>query len=96
MPEYAKKALDRLQHPKPKRPQYDPHLCSVPSYGKIIQMAPDPYERNLLDKRSTKIINSIVGTILYYERSVYPTMLWAMNRILRVQSRPTQDTDRKA
>ena len=25
IPDYVRKALDRLQHPKPKRPQYDPH-----------------------------------------------------------------------
>ena len=41
IPEYVKKSLDRLQHPKPKRPQYDPHRWIVPAYGKILQMAPD-------------------------------------------------------
>ena len=25
MPEYVRKFLDRIQHPKPKRPQYNPH-----------------------------------------------------------------------
>ena len=50
MLDYLRKALDRLQHPKPKRPQYGPHFWLVPAYGKILQMAPDPYESDLIDK----------------------------------------------
>ena len=96
MPHYVRKALDRLQHPNPKRPQYAPHLWTVPDYGKRLQMAPDPDESNLLDKNSTKRIQYIVGIMLYYARSIDPTMLGAINEILRVQSRPTQDTSEKA
>ena len=49
-----------------------------------------------LTKKVTKIIQSIVGTTLYYAQSVDPTMLRAINEILRVQSRPTRDTAEKA
>ena len=94
MPEYVKKALDRLQHPKPKRPQYAPHFWTVPAYGKILQIVPDPDYSNLLDKKATNIIQSIVGTMLYYGRSVDPTMSRAINEILRVQSKPTRDTEK--
>ena len=34
--------------------------------------------------------------MLYYARSVGPTMLRAINEILRVQSNPTKDTKEKA
>ena len=34
IPKYLKKALDRLQHLKPKRTQYGQHLWAVPAYGK--------------------------------------------------------------
>ena len=50
MPYYVSKALYRLQHPKPKITQYDPHCWSVSVYGKILQMAPDPDERDILEK----------------------------------------------
>ena len=40
MPEHVKKALDILQYLKTKRPQYTPHCCTVPTYGKILQMEP--------------------------------------------------------
>ena len=82
MLEYARKSLDRLQHPNPERPQYAPHRWSVPAYGKRLQMAPYPDEKNILDKKSTNRIQSIVGTMLYYARSVDPTMLQAINGIL--------------
>ena len=75
MPDYVRKALDRLQHPNPKIPQYAPHCWSVPAYGKRLQMALDTDESNLLDKNSTKSIQSILGTMIYYALSVDPTML---------------------
>ena len=59
-------------------------------------MAPYPDESDLIEKKATKRIQSIVGTMLYYERSVDPTMLQEINEILRVQSRPTRDTEEKA
>ena len=54
MPKYVKKVLNRLQNPKPKRPQYAPHLCKVSTYVKIPQMAPDPYDRNILTRNPPK------------------------------------------
>ena len=59
-------------------------------------MAPDPDESDLLDKKVTNIIQYIVGTMIYYSRPVDPTMLQAINEILRVKSRPTWDMMEKA
>ena len=66
MPDYVRKALDRLKHPKTKIPQYAPHLWSVPVYVKILQMTPDPDKSNIFDKKATNRIQYIVGTMLYY------------------------------
>ena len=96
MPDYVRKALDRLQHPKPKIPQYAPHRSTVPAYEKRLPMAPNIDKSNLLDKNSTKRIYSIVETMLYYSRSVDPKMQQAINKILRVQSWPTRDTAEKS
>ena len=59
-------------------------------------MAPDPYKSNIIDTNSTKRIQSIVGNILYYARSVDPTILREINEIPRVQSRPIRDTEEKS
>ena len=61
MPDYVRKALDRVEHANPKRPQYAPHCWSVPAYGKRLQMAPDPDERDLLDKKATKKYSPLWG-----------------------------------
>ena len=45
MIEYVKKVIDRLHHPKSERPQYSPHSWTVPTYGKILQMAPNTNEK---------------------------------------------------
>ena len=66
MPDYVKKAPERLQRPKPKLPQYTSHLWTVPSYGKILHMEPAPYESDLFYNEITKLIQSIVSTFLYY------------------------------
>ena len=58
-------------------------------------MEPYPDESDLLEKNPTKRIHSIVGTMLYYARSLDPTMLRAINEILRVQSQPTRDTEER-
>ena len=75
MTEYMKKALDIHRHTKPKRPQYAPYRWTVPEYGKCLKMSPDPYYSDLLDKKTTKMIQSIVVTMLYYARSVGPTII---------------------
>ena len=75
MPESVNKALYRLQHPIPNRPQYVPHRWTFPSYRKRLQMAPNPDDSELIDKIFTKKMQYIVGTMLYYDRSVDPTML---------------------
>ena len=58
-------------------------------------MAPDTDESDILDRNSTKIIQYIAETMIYYARSVDPTMLWAINENFRLQSWSTRDTEEK-
>jgi hypothetical protein len=90
MPGYNLKALQRLQHQKPKRPQYPPHAWNKPVYGKSQQLAPEPDTTELLnDDASKKYIQSAVGSYLYYGRAIEHTMLPALNEIGSTQSKPT-------
>ena len=52
--DYVTKVLEWLQHPKKKLPQYAPHIWTVPAYDKQIQMATDPGESKMLDKKVTR------------------------------------------
>ena len=85
IPDYVTKAPKRLHYSKAKRPKYAPHLWIVPAYRKIIQMPPRPDESNMLDKKITKKIKFVVSTLLYYARSVEPTMLRAINGVSRIK-----------
>ena len=96
MPEYTPKALTRLNHHAPKKPQYAPHRWTAPAYGQRLQMAPDPDSSELLDQKVIKFIQTLVSIFLYYARALNPTMLRALNEISRIQARPTKDTLAKA
>ena len=73
--------MDKIQHSKPKISQYAPHRWSVPVYGKILQTTSDTSERNILDKKATKRIWSVVGTMLYHAQSLYLMILREINEI---------------
>ena len=96
MPEYIPKALTRLNHPAPKKPQYAPHRWTALAYGQWLHMAPDPDSSEFLDQKGIKFIQTVVGIFLYYARALNPTMLRALNEISRIQARPTKDMLAKA
>ena len=91
MPTYIHKHLAKLQHPEPRRPQLSPLNVSPfnPQYLGQIQYASIPDTSPLLPKYQIKRIQSIVGSLLYYERSIYDTILTALNTISASQSKPT-------
>ena len=45
-----------------------------------------------LDKNNQKILQKIVGELLYYARAVEHTMLMALNTLAAVQTNPTIET----
>ena len=93
MPGYVAKALQRLQHTSPARPQYAPHQWTQPAYGQKLQLAPIDTSPKL-DKTGTLFVQSCIGSFLYYARAVDPTMLPAINEISATQSSPTTKTMR--
>ena len=91
MPGYIQKILHRYQHPAPFKPEYSPHQHIDPIYGIKRQMAVVD-DSTLLDEKSTKRIQGIIGSLLYYARAIDNTMLTAINEISAVQSKPTENT----
>ena len=93
MPNYVTKALNKFQHPTPKRTQYAPHQWTCPNYGATKQLAtpldtslPIPEERN-------HRIQQIIVTLLYYSRSMEFTILPSPNTLADQQSSPTKNTE---
>ena len=69
-----------------------PHPWTPPSYGARIQYANQPNNEPLLPTAEMKLIQQIVGTLLYLARAVDPTILVALNDISSQQSKPTETT----
>ena len=58
-------------------------------------MAPDPDPSPLLPPEGKKEVQSVQGSLLYYARSVDPTMLPGLNEISGAQAKPTILTHKK-
>jgi hypothetical protein len=91
MPGYVQKALQKFEHPLPKKPQHSPHRWTKPQYGAKQQMTEHDTSAPL-DKAGIKHIQGITGTFLYYARGVDPTMMVAVNAIASAQSNGTEAT----
>ena len=91
MPEYVPDALKKYQHIKPKRIQHTPHKWNKPVYGKRLQLATTDTSPKL-DKKGKRLIQSIVGTFLYYGRAIETPTLVALNEIGTQQSEPSKNT----
>ena len=93
MPNYVQQALQRLIHPSPSKPQYSPQHHFPITYSKNQpQVATSLDTTPYLDPPSTKWVQSVVGTFLYYARCIDPTIVTAINDISTTQAQPTTNT----
>ena len=92
MPEYVQKALIRLKHIAPSKPQNSPHRWVPITYGKSIHTAPEEDTSPVLPPLGIRHIQRVVGSFLYYARAIDNTIHPALNDIGSQQSKPTQTT----
>ena len=92
MPGYITKQLQKYQHEIAKRPQYSPYPSALKKYGSSAQepIKSDDYKTSGRDK--INCIQKIVGSTLYYERSVDPTILMALSTLSSEQAKATMQT----
>eukprot|EP00957_Ditylum_brightwellii_P112728 8593496-Ditylum_brightwellii.AAC.1 len=62
MPGFVAKSLKKFQHATPVKPQYALHKWNQPKYRQKVQYAPPPDTSDVLDKKTTRGIQAIVGT----------------------------------
>ena len=70
IPYYIKKNLLKFHHSFPKRFKYAIHKWTEPVYGKTRQYAIEKYTDLLIHADETKIVQQIVGNLLYYARAM--------------------------
>jgi hypothetical protein len=92
MPSYIAKALARFGHETPSKPQHQPHQHIIPTYGAPVQYAKPMDTSNPLLKEDKKLIQQVIGTLLYYGRAVDATILVALSALASAQCAPTKDT----
>jgi hypothetical protein len=94
MPKYVQNLLIKYKHPIPKRKQYTPCYPEPITYGKHPQNTVID-DSTPLSKDNIHLIQSIIGTVLYYGRIIDNTILPAVNDISLEQSSATQKTQDK-
>ena len=92
MPGYIKKVLQKYQRLHPSKPVNTPHPYNVPVYGQKTQYAKPEDTSPLLDKKGTRYIQGIVGSLLYYSRATDSAILTALNELSSQQAKPTENT----
>jgi hypothetical protein len=96
MPGYIKKLLHKYKHKMPKKPKHFPCTPALKQYGAKAQ-APLPADISpkLSDNR-IKVIQCVIGSILYYARVVDITVLMFLSSIASKQTRGTMNMMAKA
>ena len=89
---YVAESLTRFRHKHPRKPQDQPYLQIKLNYG-----AKDHYDEAIdnsspLTKEHKKIVQEVTGTLLYYARAVYPTIINVLGSITSQQANPTEKT----
>ena len=90
IPGYIIKALTKYQHAIPPRPQHQPYKSTYIQYGAKVQQVIEPYASTPLTKDQIKHFQDIVGTLLYYEQAVIPTIVTALIEISSCQVKGTE------
>jgi hypothetical protein len=91
---YVTNVLNKFQHDAQKHPQHTPSKYVTPIYGAKTQYATRDETPLLSDKQCTNIQN-ITGSVLYYARAVYPTVIMPLNDIATEHTKETEKHRRK-
>jgi hypothetical protein len=91
MPGCINSVLNKFQHDIPKTFQHTPSKYVTPVYGEKMQYATRDETPLLLDKQCTTT-QKITGSVLYYSRAVYPTVIMPLNDIATEQTIATEKT----
>jgi hypothetical protein len=91
-----KKLLHKYKHKMPKKPQHCPYTPAPKQYGAKAQASLPSNISPKLSDDEIKVIQRVVGGILYYVRGVDITVLMALSSIASKQTRGTTNTMAKA
>ena len=93
MPGYVEKLRKRYHHEVPSKPQHSPYRAPPKIFGAAAQdtIPADTTER--IDEKRIKVVQQVVGGLLYYARAVDLTILPALSAIASEQTKATEATE---
>jgi hypothetical protein len=89
MPVYVSNVLSKFQHDAPKHPQHTPSKYVKPVYGAKNQYAAQDGTLYLMSKQCLNI-QKVTGSVLYYARELYSTVLMPLNDIATEKTKATE------
>ena len=93
---YIEAFLIKYGHKNPTKPQILPHRNRNIQYSNKSQLTPAPDSRPLFDDEDIKLIQGIVGTLLYYGRTVDNKLLVGLSSLGIQQAATTNLTNTTA
>ena len=95
MPGYIDRLLTCLHHQPPNKPVDAPHQWRKLAYGRTKQLNVPQDSPPPLTPATALLLQSTVGSLLFYSRAVDPSMLPGLNEISTQQSKPKNNTQKK-
>ena len=95
MPVYNQAALYRLQHRPPSRKEHVPHSLERPNYGATQKFTKGEDTAQKLPPERILILQQITGTVLFYDKAIYLTILVALGKITATQTSGTIETEKE-
>jgi hypothetical protein len=92
---YIANALHKFQQKQPERPQHAPYPAQTPQYGSKVQLTPKILNSPTLTPQGKKIIQQVVGALLYYGRAIDRKIMTAVSSFASQQAAATEDTEAK-
>ncbi len=95
MPGYVDKLLHKLR-PLGVKPVTTPTIYTVPNYKSPQSQTATVHTSPLATPKQKRELQVIIGTLLYYTRTVDPSILTAVHELRSIQSNPTLHDRQKA
>ena len=92
MPGYLDKIVKKYNHPATIASQHSPFPTSPRKYSTDSQLPDSPYTTPAVSPKEKKLIQQIVGAILYFSRAINSTVLAALSKIVSKQAPATKNT----
>ena len=92
MPGYIKRILAKFKNEMPRKPQYSPYPAQPRKFGKAAQEPMSEDTMPKADEKARKLVQQVVGSILYYGRGVDLTTLVSLSTLASEQAKAMEQT----